>query len=396
METSLLIGLALIALLVFLVHYLIRRTRGDSIYRQLWFSTAIFILVGVSIGPSGLHLLDIKDINSLSPLTDILLGWIGWLIGIEWSRKLFSLIPVKYWLIGTMENILSIVVVMTVFGGLAYLFKDLFSDPLMPEFLFLVGLCASVTSPRSIITLTHRFSLPREVARNFAVIAHLGNLVAIFFTYMLISFLGSAHQGVFRLLPIAIVLVLGILEALVMNWLFVYRRDTPESMLMVIGIVTFFAGAAAILQVPPFLAALMGGGFFALNYPKRQHQLMSVLQSSERPIYLMFVTMAAVLMPVHEPMLYITLLAFITIRLVAKFISGSLVKRTYSKLRKWWGTGLFLPQGALAVAIALSAYQLNPGYWYDILVAVVVLGLLINELLGYLLIKSGGNNGAAG
>ncbi len=389
MKTSLLIGLALIALLVFLVHYLIRQTRSNSIYRQLWFSTAIFIFVGILIGPSGTHLLDIKDIDSLSPLTDILLGWIGWLIGIEWSRKLFSLIPVKYWLIGTMENILSIVLVMAAFGGLTFLLKGWFSEPLLPEFLFLVGLCASVTSPRSIITLTHRFSLPREVARNFAVIAHLGNLVAIFFTYILISFLGSEHQGVFRLLPIIIVLVLGVLEALVMNWLFVYRRDTPESMLMVVGIVTFFAGAAAVLQVPPFLAALLGGGFFALNFPKRQHQLMTVLQSSERPIYLLFVTMAAILIPVKEPALYLFLLAFIVIRLAAKFISGITVKRTNKKLQQWWRTGLFLPQGALAVAIALSAYQLNPGYWYGILVAVVVLGLLINELLGYTLIKSG-------
>lgn len=389
MKTSLLIGLALVALLVFLVHYLIRRTRSDSIYRQLWFSTAIFIFVGILIGPYGLHLLDVKDIDSLSPLTDILLGWIGWLIGIEWSRKLFSLIPIKYWLIGTLENILSIVLVMAAFGGLVFLLRSWLSEPLLPEFLFLVGLCASVSSPRSIITLTHRFSLPREVARNFAVIAHLGNLVAIFFTYILISFLGSEHQGVFRLMPVIIVLVLGILEAMIMNWLFVYRRDTPESMLMVLGIVTFFAGAAAILHVPPFLTALLGGGFFALNFPKRQHQLMTVLQSSERPIYLLFVTMAAVLMPVFEPLLYISLLAFILIRFGAKFISGSMVKRTYSKLERWWQTGLFLPQGALAVAIALSAYQLNPGFWYEILVAVVVLGLLINELLGYSLIKSG-------
>jgi|GEM_PF-2128271 len=388
MDNKLLIGVTFIVILIYVVHHYVRRAHLTSASRHLWFNTAIFMAIGIAIGPSGFRLLEGDDIRMMAPLVDILLGWIGWLIGIELTRKMVHLIPKRYWFIGMAENFVTLCITILLFLGIALLFKDLLNIVLTPPFILLAGLCAAVSSPRSIITLTRRLHIPRDIARGYAVVAHLGNLGVMFLMYLLIYFY-NWQTGEYIIIESTFKLVaLGILQGLTMSWLFLYRRDTPESMLILIGVIIFFAGAAAFLEVPALMAGLIGGGFFAYFFPNRQPQLMSALQQSERPIYLLFVTLASINIPLSDIDLYLFLIPFILFRAIAKLTSGFFLKRSLSDTVKGgWYVGVFIPQGALAIAIALSAFQLFPNAWDKILVATVVIGLFFNELLGYQVLR---------
>lgn len=389
MDNTFLVGVTIIIILVYVVHHYIKNAHLTSSTRHLWFSTVIFISIGIAIGPAGLHLLNLEHIHLLAPLLDILLGWIGWLVGIELTKKMLRLIPFRYWLIGMTENFVTLTITVIIFTGLGFLFTKTFNFSWTPAFLLLTGLCAAVSSPRSIITLTRQLHIPRNLAKGYAVIAHLGNLGVMLLMYLFIYFY-NWHASESILLEASLKLVvLGGLQGLLMSWLFLYRRDTPESMLILIGVITLFAGAASFLKIPVLIVGVIGGAFYAYFFPNRQPQLYTALQQSERPIYLLFVALVSIDFPLYDYKLYIFLVLFILIRALAKVTSGLLLKKSLSeKVVGGWNIGVFIPQGALAIAIALSAYQLLPNMWNEILMATVVIGLLINELLGYVVIRS--------
>jgi len=388
MDNRLIIGVTVITILVYVVHHYIRNAHLTSATRHLWFSTVIFIVLGIAIGPLGFRLLNVKHIRLLAPFLDVLLGWIGWLVGIELTKKMIKLIPRKYWLIGMTENIVTLSLTVFILMGLELLFDQILNFRWTPTFLLLTGLCAAVSSPRSIITLTQQLHIPRSIAKGYAVVAHLGNLGIMLLMYLLIYFY-NWQTGEFIIIESTLkLLTLGILQGIVMSWLFLYRRGTPESMLILIGVITFFSGAAALMNIPPLLVGVVGGGFYAYFFPNRQPQIFTALQQSERPIYLIFVTLASINIPIYDYNLYLFLIPFLLVRAFSKITSGYLLKRSLSdQIKGSWNVGIFLPQGALAIAIALSAYQLFPNGWNEILIATVVIGLLVNEILGYQVIR---------
>lgn len=388
MDTKLLIGVSIIVLVIYLVHYFVNKAGMTSVYRYLSFSTAIFMFLGITIGPAGLGLLKTDDVRALAPLLDILLGWIGWLIGIELTRKMLDLIPNKYWSVGMIENFITLTITFLLFALTNYLLGRFWTISASIPFLLLVGLCAAVSSPRTIVTLTKLFHIPRDIARSYAVVAHLGNLGVMLMMYLFINFFDYGNGNASIFMPTVKMLLLGVSQGLIMSWLFWYRRNTPESMLIIIGVITFFSGAAVFMHVPALLVGLIGGGFFAYLFPNRQPQLHLALQQSERPIFLLFITVASINIPLFNKNLYFFLIPFLLFRLIAKLFSGFILKKSLNKkIRGDWNVAVFIPQGALAIAIALSAYQLSPNIWDEILVAAVVIGLLINEIMGYLFLR---------
>lgn len=384
MDTRLLIGVSIIVLIIYLVHYFVNKVHIASIYRYLSFSTAVFMFVGIIVGPAGLGLLKPDDIRALAPLLDILLGWIGWLIGIELTKKMLDLIPNKYWSVGMIENLITLTITVLLFLLLDYLIGSIWKISISIPFLLIVGLCAAVSSPRTIATLTRLFNIPGDIARSYAVVAHLGNLGVMLLMYLFINFFSYSSVNTPFFIPTLKLVLLGVSQGLVMSWLFWYRRDTPESMLIIIGVITFFSGAAVFLQVPALLVGLIGGGFFAYLFPNRQPQLHLALQQSERPIFLLFITIASVSIPLFNKELYLFLIPFLLFRLIAKLFSGWILKKSLNnRIKGGWNVAVFIPQGALAIAIALSTYRVLPNTWDEILVSAVVFGLLVNEILGY-------------
>ena len=388
MDVKLLLGVTFIILVIYLVHYFVNRTHMTSIYRYLSFSTFLFMSLGILIGPTGFSLLNSNDVRALAPLLDILLGWIGWLIGIELTKKMLDLIPGKFWLAGMMENLITLTVTVMLFLFLGYLAGTSWQTSLSIPFLLLVGLCAAVSSPRTIVILTKLFRMPRELSRNYAVVAHLGNLGVMVMMYLFLNFFEYGNESTSFFVPTIKLLILGIIQGLIMSWLFWHRRDTPESMLIIIGVITFFSGAAVFLNVPALLVGLVGGTYFAYFFPNRQPQLHLALQQSERPIFLLFITIASVNIPLLNPYLYLFLIAFLVFRLVAKLISGWILHKSLNhNVTGKWNITIFIPQGALAIAIALSVYQFMPTIWDEILVSAVVISLLVNEILAYLFLR---------
>ncbi len=388
MDTKLLIGVSIIVLVIYLVHYFVDKAGITSVYRYLSFSTAVFMFLGIIIGPAGLGLLKTEDVRALAPLLDILLGWIGWLIGIELTRKMLDLIPNKYWSVGMAENLITLTITVLLFLLIDFILGNYWTISVSIPFLLLTGLCAAVSSPRTIVTLTKLFHIPRDIARSYAVVAHLGNLGVMLMMYLFINFFDYGNGNVSIFIPTLKMVLLGVSQGLIMSWLFWYRRNTPESMLIIIGVITFFSGAAVFMQVPALLVGLIGGGFFAYLFPNRQPQLHQALQQSERPIFLLFITVASINIPLFNKNLYLFLIPFLLFRLIAKLFSGFILKKSLNnKIKGDWNVAVFIPQGALAIAIALSAYQLSPNMWDEILVAAVVIGLLINEIMGYLFLR---------
>ena len=390
------VGLAALIVLGFLAsHHFRTFFRKSAIFDQFLNSGFLFILLGVLLGPIFLNVLSPTVVRQLDPFIYLALGWIGFIVGIQFEWRLLERVPFRVFALAQLESIVTAAVL---FGALLCILLGPFFDTRVTAFeawtgAIILTICGTISSSVTIHYYSQKFAASRKVLRllEFLVSLHvfiplLG--VAILFSFFHIDQLGGAHFSGW--LWLAIHLIIGALLGFMMFYLLRGRLSENERLLLILGSITFAAGIAGYLHISPIVVCFIAGIVYA-NMPGFNDVLMEVvLRHAERPVYLMMLILAGSLWDFRSLTAWGFLIVYVTVCFIAKGIALLAVSKAEPILRfRFPLLGGVLAQGPLAIALIVGYEQIYQSAFLSHIVTAILAGAMLNEVLAGKLLRAG-------
>lgn len=364
-------------------------TSSSKYASPIFFSEFLYILLGLLMGPVYLNLIDSKILDALTPLIFLGLGWIGILFGIQLNFKDIVKFPKSFFGVMLSQSIVPLVIVFLAFSAyFAHLYRgDAASRGIFISSAMIFAAAAACTSQSTIAVMSRRLKNvgERNIVNLMRYVSSLDDMVAIPVVGLAFAYEGFhtiKGEVYFHWWDVLLTTVLlGLLTGFILNFIVRITEDRRELFLVVIGMVILSVGGARYLNVSPLLMSAIAGIILANMSPK-QGEIMDILLLGEKPIFLIFLVTVGALLDFTTSALIVVPI-YIGIRFFGKVAGGfgaSLLFKTYFTIPRNIGLGL-IPQGSMAVAIALSFYQSIPYPLGKLIISSVAASVLFNEAL---------------
>ena len=323
--------------------------------RLLLVTGAHFLLLGLLLGPL-LGLLTLDVIGQLEALFALGLGWIGLLFGLQLDREQLNQFP-RAFLLFTVAQAVVAFGVFAVIGALAFWLAGVVG----PEAEIIVlgtAATAAVSTPAGVALITRTFRVRGQLNRLVFYAASLDavvGIVALQVTYAIYhparSVIGTTGWGLWLGIAIATGVIFGVLFL----WLTRPKPERDELTLFLLGLAVFEAGTAIYLGISPLFVCMVTGAVIANLSPSRR-RVYSILQTWEKPIYVVVLILAGALLGAGAWIALPLALAYVAVRSLSKYVGGLTARLvpTGVSVPASVGVGL-LPQGGISLAMALSA-----------------------------------------
>jgi len=354
--------------------------------RGFYLSGTEFLFLGFLLGPRLLNVIDSETVTALEPFTTFLLGWIGFLFGLQFEIKKIKRYPFEFLTGAILEGLITFIIV---FAG-SYLILtniDSLAGHLPLPAILMLSAVASCTAPTGLALSTTRsirkhdntVKLLQYISSIDGLIAMLVFGLAFFFRTPVFSEAGLFHQiGMNALLYMGASLGCIILFASLLS----IRREGPELILLAIGMVVFTGGTAMILNFSPLIINFLVG-FSLVNLTRNENRLFAVFIGIEKPVYLLLLIFLGVSWNFETIWIMFTAAAYCMLRFVGKILGGYVVTRISSEMKKYpsfLGIGL-LCQGGLPLAILLDFQKEFSGLNISLIVGMVLISVIYNDVL---------------
>jgi len=391
-----------------------------------------FLFIGLILGPYAANVLTESALQRLAPVLSLGLGWIGLLIGLQFDRRVVRRIPKTIWLTGAGISLVCCSIGFLVLCGARH-----YIMPMMPfslendlswsgfgalaETSFCVLLAAiSTESTYTALALAKRRADARgETIKLLQLLTDIRAPLAIIVMGAWYSLYHISNQGTlsgvvpenvllssaiavtppdgipmeaFYCPPImhgglwlAAALLLGISLGWMLHYLTSERMESREMLLALTGSVVLSTGLAASLHLSPLFVNFIMGATLS-NLPNfARGRVSNLLTAMEKPFFVVFMILTGALWPAITP----AALVFASLYLLARILG------LFAGMR--WANALFLkseipvvprlglamlPQGGVAIALAIDYKLIYPGRLADLALSVVILSVLINQLIG--------------
>jgi hypothetical protein len=364
---------------------------------RLLFRTGIhFLFLGYLLGPGGLALLGADAVDQLLPLLTLGLGWVGFLFGMQLDRSTLSHFPVGFYTLAIGQAVLTYLLFLGV-GHFALEATGL-ASPAATLLLLGAAATASISTPAGIAMISNNFIARGRTRRLIFFIASIDAVVGI-----------AALQGAYALYhpafgggtsgPLATIgwtilaIALGVACGIIFVWLMHLRPGREELVLYLLGMAALGSGAARQLQLSPIFVCVVMGATVANLAPDRQ-RIFLALEKWEKPIYVVLLLLAGALVTLPTWWVLPLAAAYALVRGLGKWLANAVLVSATPGLRAPRSLGLGLvPQGGISLALAVSIVLTYSGLASpggarsaELLFAVIVLGVILSELVGPVMI----------
>jgi Kef-type K+ transport system membrane component KefB len=325
---------------------------GTGWVKVLLYSGSLNLLIGYLIGPHLLGLLSEEIISKIYVLLGFVLGWAGFLIGLQVRFSELKRFQSSYYLFSGLNFIITFMGIVSILFGMDF-FLDLNLD--LPDFI-LFGILGSVSSPILIGLLKENLNLRGPFIHLLQFSVALDNVVGvIFFGFIMLFVNHFFNQGIQ-----VISLILGsIVFSLFMSVLF-YKisigiNNLHQFFLVLIGFLMVIVGVALNLNQSVLLISFLFGVVLT-NLPVDTRKLYQSIDSAEKPLYyLMMIFIGAIIGEiVFENLLIVGIL--VVLRILVKYLAGNVARLLFNTLRDH-DSRIGLPKigmGGIALAMALD------------------------------------------
>lgn len=390
---------AVVLLLAIAGMYLIADFVVDWIAKKFLFLAGVeYILLGVLIGGqlfSQVTLLG--ETESYLPFVALGLGWLGLMRGMEGGVRELRDGPAGVFFYAWADDVVTASFV----GGGAYGALTLFGveqDPLRALFWSgVVGSIAATGATGPMKAVRQRYDVEGPLEPYLSRVGRVGDLIAILFFGGLLAYfrggqmqaaIGNLHPGTWVAVYVGLGIGLGLLFAFFLG----PNSDENSRFLSLVGITTFAAGSAFLLDFSPLCICVLVG-VALVNQSSAGVAIQRTLLSSERPISLLLYVFAGALWipPSDWIMTLVAFAGFVLLRAIGKRAAGM---TTSWEGRRDLGRGL-LGFGDTAVAMAISLRLAFPSealthvVYTVVLLSVVVQQALAPRALRNLLVDTG-------
>ena len=349
---------------------------------------AEYVIIGFLLGPRVTGLLDAGQVQDLTPIVSLALGWLGMLLGTYFRLPTMALIDGDHLRVAFAEAVSTFGIAL---AALLALFRFV-AGTAWPEAAVLsvtLAAVATLSSPVAVDAVVDRLRVRSRVPAVLQLAARIDALIAVVaFGLMLAIFhQGDVAPGVrpptateWAVINVAVGVASGVLFHLFLG----PRGHLDEGRLFVAlaGAIVVASGASYYLNLSPIFTNLVLG-FILVNSGSAHRDVTRLLLSTERPVYLALLLFAgAAWSPGSADLLFIAPL-FVLIRVVARFLGGA-VAGSYVAPPELRAPGLgrgLLALGGLGVALALNYGQVYPDLHPRLVLTATLLAVLLFEIV---------------
>lgn len=345
-----------------------------------------YLLAGVAIGPSMLHLVGGEAIATLKPLGAFCLASIFFMLGEEFRLSELKKLGKRFLTLTVIQSIVTLIVVTTL--------ARLCGAPI--EVALLLGAIAGTTDPAATISVIRELRAKGDLVKSLLAVVALNGLVEIMLFSLLMTAVavmrsGGADpwtvvQGPFLEIGGSLALGLGLGFGLRAWSLSRFGRDSLK--IPTLGLIMLGAGLSEVAHLSVLLSMLTFGAVVANTHPFKL-QVFEQGRAMEGPLLVMFFTLSGASLHVAELAGLGWLgLAYVGGRLIGKIAGGSLgaMAAGGSKVSvRYMGFGL-VPQASMAIGLAAIVQAKFPDVAGPIL-PITLGAIVIFETLGPLLTR---------
>ncbi len=370
-----------------------------------------YLVAGILIGPCvlgrlglpGLGFNSAEQVDSLSMISDVALGFIAFAIGHEFRLSALKQTGRQAVIIGILQAVTATVFVDIALVSLHFIMPDLLSMPVA----ITLGAIAAATAPAATLMVVRQYKAKGPVTDVLLPVVALDDAVGL--VIFAVSFgiaqsmkSGSTHMAALILEPLGEVvlsLAFGGLVGMILTWLERFFHSHRNRNALIVGsVVLTVAVSQYIISVGAFtfgfsslLVCMMLGTVFCNFCPLSEDLMLQADRWSGPAITLFFVLSGAALdFSVFADISVVLIgLVYILTRSLGKYFGAgwsSALAGSPGPVRKYLGITLF-PQAGVALGMCATAYRVLGGSEGTLIRNIVLFSVLIYELIGPSLTK---------
>ncbi len=375
-------------------------TFGGRIFQRLKIPQVVgYILIGVLLGKSVFNICDDTTVQALSPLINLILGIIGFMIGAELKGEVFGRYGASIYSILIGEGVVAFIAVtiaVTIVTGKLYLG-------------LLLGAIASATDPASTTNVLWEYKTKGPLTTTLTSIVALDDGLALVI-YGLVSVFSKAliakqHFSLWHsigdpILEIMQCVLLGGIVGFFLVKIISKIKENEIAMSLSIGAATIVVGISMYLHLDLILSSMVLGAVVVNIMPETSEKLFKSVKEMTTPLYILFFVVVGASLDIHiflKISLALIVIAYLIARSLGKIIGatlGAILSKAKKTVVRYTGVCL-MTQGGVAMGLAMSIKH-NLSYINDagmttgnIVVSVVAATTFIVQLIGPLLVKFG-------
>ncbi|MBQ6289114.1 MAG: cation:proton antiporter [Clostridia bacterium] len=370
-----------------------------------------YLVAGILIGPCVLGRLGVPclgfntadQVDSLSMISDVALGFIAFAIGHEFRLSALKQTGKQATIIGILQAVVATICVDIALVALHFIMPDLLPMPVA----ITLGAIAAATAPAATLMVVRQYKAKGPVTDVLLPVVALDDAVGLVIFAVSFGIAQSMKNGTTHiaaliiepLMEVILSIVFGGLVGMGLTWLERFFHSHRNRNALIVGSVVLTV-AVSQLKIPigPFtfgfsslLVCMMLGTIFCNFCPLSEDLMLQADRWSGPAITLFFVLSGAALdFSVFADLSVVLIgVVYILFRSMGKILgahwSSSLAKSPET-VRKWLGITL-LPQAGVALGMCSTAYRVLGGAEGSLIRNIVLFSVLIYELVGPSLTK---------
>ena len=320
-----------------------------------------FIIVGLFLGKSFLHVFEGDIVETLTPLVNLTLGLIGCVIGAELKASTLNKFAKSIYSILFFEGVLAFAAVTAVIGLISG------NWPLA----LVLGAIASATDPASTMSVLWQYKAKGPVTRTVTSIVALDDglaliiygLVSVFSKSLMMDQSFSWTSGVaMPLFEIVKCFALGILVGFLVVKIISFFKEDSLVLTFVFAAIAVVVGLSLYLEIDLILSSMSVGATIANIYPKISEKLFKSIREMMMPLYILFFILVGAkfdVMAFTTTSVLVIVFSYVVVRSVGKVAGamfGGYITGAKPAIVKYSGICL-MTQGGIAMGLALSIHN---------------------------------------
>ena len=366
---------------------------------QTFFTGAEFIVIGLLLGSEFLNGIDDATLELLRPFVCVILGWVGFLFGLQFDRRTVNNLPGGYVTVSAVEGVVTLAAVLPVAWYL--LMKSTNAAPNVIAVAAVALAASAACTGLTALALVDKRGRPgsRPMMTLLRFISSLDPAVGVIAAGVGLS-LFAVHPFDAVSFPMTLQwLVISVCLGSVTAWIFVSlsltRTSQAELTVYLLGTIALAGGVAFALHLSALFVSFVCGLVVAnLTHVRSiRGRVMTIMAHGDRFLYLLLLVLAGAYWKLPDSRVFFAALVYVGVRLVGKVAGGYLSTRRLARhhaVPPLIGLGLVSQAGmGLAIIVELRFVVDHP--LAEVVMSVAILAIIINELLApWLTIRTAG------
>lgn len=367
-----------------------------------------YLVAGLLIGPyclgtlgiPGLGFNSMEQVEALSIMSQVALGFIAFTIGNEFRLEQLRHMGRQAVIVGIAQAVFTTLLVDTALIALHFINPELISISAA----ITLGAIASATAPAATLMVVRQYKADGPLTKLLLLVVAIDDAVGLILFSVSFGVATALESGSINLMTVIVEplveiilsLLLGAVSGLALHWVEKFFHSRSKRLSISIAFVLLTVGLSSIhfeiagvhCGFSLLLVCMMTGTLFC-NVCDFSEELMGRIDSWTAPIFVLFFVLSGAeldLQVIVNPLILLIGIVYILVRSMGKYF-GSYISCTATKcsnqITKNLGITL-LPQAGVALGMALTAQVLTDG---AVVRNVVLFSVLVYELIGPALTK---------